>query len=108
MLSAGVISMRCNALMEEVMYEKVLVSKHRIQKAAASSRSARRPRRCSSLLRDRHGHHQPATSRSPSSDPETSSRFLGGVSEPLVTTKFGLIVAILALLLHAYLARKAA
>ena len=107
MLSAGVDTMRrSRELMEEVMYEKVLVSKHRIQKALPFIAICAASAPLLGLLGTVTGIINTFKQITVFGSGDVKS-LSGGISEALITTKFGLIVAIPSLLLHAYLARKA-
>ncbi len=107
MLAAGVEHMRePRELIEEVMYETVLTTKLKLQRflpfIAISAASAP----LLGLLGTVTGiiNTFKMITIFGSGDVESLS---GGISEALITTKFGLIVAIPSLLLHAFLSRKA-
>ena len=108
MLTAGVANLgRSRDLVEEVMYERLLITKTKLQAALpfithdlrGVGSSARPPR---------HGHrHHQHLQADHALRIRRREAALGGISEALITTKFGLVVAIPSLLLHAYLSRKA-
>ncbi len=107
MLSAAVAHLHePPALIEEVMYEKILTAKLRLQRflpfVAISASSAP----LLGLLGTVTGiiNTFKLITVFGSGDVKTLS---GGISEALITTEFGLIVAIPSLLLHAFLSRKA-
>ncbi len=107
MLQAGVANMRqSRELMEEVMYEKVLVTKNRLQKALPFIAVCAASAPLLGLLGTVTGiiNTFKQITIFGSGDVKQLS---GGISEALITTKFGLIVAIPSQLLHAYLSRKA-
>ncbi len=107
MLAAGLEHLKeSRELIEEVMYEKILATRLRIEKLlpfiAISASSAP----LLGLLGTVTGiiNTFKLITVFGSGDVKTLS---GGISEALITTKFGLIVAIPSLLLHAFLSRKA-
>ena len=107
MLQAGVANIRRSRdLMEEVMYEKVLVTKNRLQKGLPFIAVCAASAPLLGLLGTVTGiiNTFKQITIFGSGDVKQLS---GGISEALITTKFGLIVAIPSLLLHAYLSRKA-
>lgn len=107
MLQAGVRTMRNSRdLLEEVMYEKVLVTKNRLSKALPFIAVCAASAPLLGLLGTVTGiiNTFKQITIFGSGDVKQLS---GGISEALITTKFGLIVAIPSLLLHAYLSRKA-
>ncbi len=107
MLAAGVEHIRePRDLIEEVMYEKVLIAKLKAQRflpfiaiCAASAPLLGLLGTVTGIIRT-----FKLITIFGSGDVKSLS---GGISEALITTKFGLIVAIPSLLLHAYLSRKA-
>ena len=107
MLEAGVGTMRQSRdLMEEVMFERVLVTKNRLGKALPFIAVCAASAPLLGLLGTVTGiiNTFKQITIFGSGDVKQLS---GGISEALITTKFGLIVAIPSLLLHAYLSRKA-
>ncbi len=107
MLQVGVDNLRrSRELMEEVMYEKVLVTKNRLGKALPFIAVCAASAPLLGLLGTVTGiiNTFKQITIFGSGDVKQLS---GGISEALITTKFGLIVAIPSLLLHAYLSRKA-
>jgi hypothetical protein len=107
MLAAGVNHIRASRdLIEEVMYETVLTTKLRLQKmlpfiaiCAASAPLLGLLGTVTGIIRT-----FKMITLFGSGDVKSLS---GGISEALITTEFGLIVAIPALLIHAFLSRKA-
>ncbi len=107
MLQAGTENIRrSRELMEEVMFEKVLVTKNRLGKALPFIAVCAASAPLLGLLGTVTGiiNTFKQITIFGSGDVKQLS---GGISEALITTKFGLIVAIPSLLLHAYLSRKA-
>ncbi|HYC79013.1 MAG TPA: MotA/TolQ/ExbB proton channel family protein, partial [Planctomycetota bacterium] len=107
MLAAGVAEMHGpSGLVEEVMYEKLLESRLRLQRMLpfVAITSAAAP--LLGLLGTVTGimNTFKLITVYGTGDPKTLS---GGISEALITTEYGLIVAIPSLLLHALLSRKA-
>lgn len=107
MLAAGVDTMRrSRELMEEVMYEKVLVTRNSIQKGLPFIAICAASAPLLGLLGTVTGIINTFKQITVFGSGDVKS-LSGGISEALITTKFGLIVAIPSLLLHAYLARRA-
>lgn len=107
MLEAGVDTMRRSRdLMEEVMFEKVLIAKHKINKALPFIAICAASAPLLGLLGTVTGIINTFKQITVFGSGDVKS-LSGGISEALITTKFGLIVAIPSLLLHAYLSRKA-
>ena len=107
MLSAGVAHMREDKeLIEEIMYETVLSTKLRLQRMLPFVAIAAASAPLLGLLGTVTGiiNTFKLITVFGSGDVKMLS---GGISEALITTEFGLIVAIPALLLHAFLSRKA-
>lgn len=107
MLAAGVASLgRSRDLIEEVMYERLLVTKSKLQAALPFIAICAASAPLLGLLGTVTGiiNTFKQITLFGSGDVKQLS---GGISEALITTKFGLVVAIPSLLLHAYLSRKA-
>ncbi len=107
MLHAGVAHMKePRDLIEEIMYEKVMTTKLRLQRYLPFLAICAASAPLLGLLGTVTGiiNTFKLITVFGSGDVKMLS---GGISEALITTKFGLIVAIPALLLHAFLARKA-
>jgi biopolymer transport protein ExbB len=107
MLSAGVTHIKePPALIEEVMYEKILTAKMRLQRFLPFVAISAAAAPLLGLLGTVTGiiNTFKLITVFGSGDVKTLS---GGISEALITTEFGLIVAIPSLLLHAFLSRKA-
>jgi len=107
MLSAGVEHIKePPALIEEVMYEKILTAKMRLQRFLPFVAISAAAAPLLGLLGTVTGiiNTFKLITVFGSGDVKTLS---GGISEALITTEFGLIVAIPSLLLHAFLSRKA-
>ncbi len=107
MLTAGVEHLRePQALIEEVMYETVLTTKLKLQSLLPFIAICAASAPLLGLLGTVTGiiNTFKLITVFGSSDVKSLS---GGISEALITTKFGLIVAIPSLLLHAFLSRKA-
>jgi len=107
MLSAGVVHLKeqCE-LIEEVMYEKVLATRLQLQKLLPFIAISASAAPLLGLLGTVTGiiNTFKLITVFGSGDVKSLS---GGISEALITTKFGLIVAVPSLLLHAFLSRKA-
>lgn len=107
MLSAGVEHIQePPALIEEVMYEKILTAKMKLQRFLPFVAISAAAAPLLGLLGTVTGiiNTFKLITVFGSGDVKTLS---GGISEALITTEFGLIVAIPSLLLHAFLSRKA-
>jgi len=107
MLSVGVEHLKESAaLVEEVMYEKILTAKLKLQRFLPFVAIAAAAAPLLGLLGTVTGiiNTFKLITVFGSGDVKTLS---GGISEALITTEFGLIVAIPSLLLHAFLSRKA-
>jgi biopolymer transport protein ExbB len=107
MLSVGVEHMKePPALIEEVMYEKILTAKMKLQRFLPFVAISAAAAPLLGLLGTVTGiiNTFKLITVFGSGDVKTLS---GGISEALITTEFGLIVAIPSLLLHAFLSRKA-
>lgn len=107
MLAAGVESLRePQALIEEVMYESVLTTKLKLQRMLPFIQICAASAPLLGLLGTVTGiiNTFKLITVFGSGDVKSLS---GGISEALITTKFGLIVAIPSLLIHAFLSRKA-
>lgn len=107
MLSSGVDCMRRSRdLMEEVMYETVLVTKTKLQAGLPFIAICAASAPLLGLLGTVTGIINTFKQITVFGSGDVKS-LSGGISEALITTKFGLIVAIPSLLLHAYLSRRA-
>ncbi len=107
MLSSGVDTMRRSRdLMEEVMYETVLTTKTKLQAALPFIAICAASAPLLGLLGTVTGIINTFKQITVFGSGDVKS-LSGGISEALITTKFGLIVAIPSLLLHAYLSRRA-
>lgn len=107
MLTAGVANLgRSRDLIEEVMYERLLITKTKLQAALPFIAICAASAPLLGLLGTVTGiiNTFKQITLFGSGDVKQLS---GGISEALITTKFGLVVAIPSLLLHAYLSRKA-
>jgi biopolymer transport protein ExbB len=107
MLEAGVKYVReTRALVEEVMFEKILETRLRLQSYLPFVAIIAAAAPLMGLLGTVVGiiNTFKMITLFGTGDPKTLS---AGISEALITTEFGLIVAIPSLLLHAYLSRKA-
>ena len=107
MLQAGVANMeRSRDLMEDSMYEKVLQSKTRLNSWLPFVAICAASAPLLGLLGTVTGIINTFKQITIFGSGDVKS-LSGGISEALITTKFGLIVAIPSLLIHAYLARRA-
>ncbi len=107
MIRRGVDNMhRSRELMEEVMFERVLVTKSKVGSLIPFIGIAAAAAPLVGLLGTVTGIINTFAQITIYGSGDVKS-LSGGISEALITTKFGLIVAIPSLLLHAYLARKA-
>ena len=107
MLQGGVDTMRrSRELMEEVMYEKVITTKARLQGGLPFIAICAASAPLLGLLGTVTGIINTFKQITIFGSGDVKS-LSGGISEALITTKFGLIVAIPSLLLHAYLSRRA-
>lgn len=92
-------------LMEDVMYERILVQKTRLEKALPFIAVCAASSPLLGLLGTVTGIIETFKQITVFGSGDVKS-LSGGISSALITTKFGLIVAIPSLLLHAYLSRK--
>ncbi len=107
MLAAGVANLhQPRALIEEIMYEKVLVTKLKLQKLLPFIAICAASAPLLGLLGTVTGIISTFKLITVFGSGDVKS-LSGGISEALITTKFGLVVAIPSLLLHAFLSRKA-
>lgn len=107
MLESGVATMRRSRdLMEDSMYETVLDTKTRLQKALPFIAICAASAPLLGLLGTVTGIINTFKQITVFGSGDVK-QLSGGISEALITTKFGLIVAIPSLLLHAYLSRRA-
>lgn len=107
MLQAGVAHLdQPRALIEEVMYEKVLVTKLQLQKLLPFIAICAASAPLLGLLGTVSGIINTFKVMTMLGGGDAKS-LSGGISEALITTKYGLVVAIPSLLLHAFLSRKA-
>lgn len=107
MIRRGVATMRrSRELMEEVMYERVLVTKERVGSWIPFVGIAAAAAPLVGLLGTVTGIINTFAQITIYGSGDVK-RLSGGISEALITTKFGLVVAIPSLLLHAYLSRRA-
>ncbi|MEM6675432.1 MAG: MotA/TolQ/ExbB proton channel family protein [Planctomycetota bacterium] len=107
MLEVGVDNIRRSRdLIEEVMYEKVLVAKSKVNRALPFIAVCAASAPLLGLLGTVTGIINTFKQITVFGSGDVK-QLSGGISEALITTKFGLIVAIPSLLLHAYLYRKA-
>jgi len=107
MLTAGVETMtRSRDLMEDSMFERVLDRKERLHKALPFISVCAASAPLLGLLGTVTGIINTFKQITVFGSGDVKS-LSGGISEALITTKFGLIVAIPALLIHAYLSRRA-
>lgn len=107
MLQGGVDTMRRSRdLMEEVMYEKVITTKAKVQGGLPFIAICAASAPLLGLLGTVTGIINTFKQITIFGSGDVKS-LSGGISEALITTKFGLIVAIPSLLLHAYLSRRA-
>ncbi|MEM9379717.1 MAG: MotA/TolQ/ExbB proton channel family protein [Planctomycetota bacterium] len=107
MLAIGVAHIRRSRdLIEEVMYEKVLVTKAKVNKGLPFIAVCAASAPLLGLLGTVTGIINTFKQITVFGSGDVK-QLSGGISEALITTKFGLIVAIPSLILHAYLLRKA-
>lgn len=107
MLTAGVETMgRSRDLMEDTMFERVLDRKERLNKALPFISVCAASAPLLGLLGTVTGIINTFKQITVFGSGDVKS-LSGGISEALITTKFGLIVAIPSLLIHAYLSRRA-
>lgn len=108
MLAAGVDHLgEPRELVEEVMYERVLSTRLRLQRMLPFIAITAAAAPLLGLLGTVSGIINTFNMMTAFGAGGDMKNMSGGISEALITTKFGLIVAIPALLLHAYLSRKA-
>lgn len=107
MLQAGVAQLgQPKALIEEVMYERTLTARMHLQRALPFIAICAASAPLLGLLGTVSGIINTFKQMMIDGGADAAS-VSGGISEALITTKFGLIVAIPSLLLHAFLSRKA-
>ena len=107
MLAAAALSLEeSRELLEEVMFERILTSKHKIQSLLPFVSVAAASAPLLGLLGTVTGIIQTFKQITIYGSGDVKS-LSGGISEALITTESGLVVAIPSLLLHAFLSRKA-